>query len=267
MNKYVPIRYKLVIRLDKTVCENLQLKTDMTSEKAKKIVLHHELTKKQNEGDSAQLDVVKFKKKERFKDQQSSKPASTSGHNRTKTNESRSRESQHNQKTQFGKGCGKCGRSHAWGSCPALGKKCYKFQKNNHFGKMCRHKQIEEKELERIKAGDFIDEINEPPDRVSPMVPVINPLGEVRFCVNLKNLNEYVERERYFMSTMDDIIYKFKDSRVFLKLDAAAGYHQIPLEKESAKLTTVITPRGRYYFTRLPLGISSGPEIFEKLME
>ena len=69
------------------------------------------------------------------------------------------------------------------------------------------------------------------------------------------------------MSTMDDIIYKFKDSRVFSMLDAAAGYHQIPLEKESAKLTTVITPMGRYYFTRLPLGISSGPEIFEKLME
>ena len=50
--------------------------------------------------------------------------------------------------------------------------------------------------IERIKAGDIIDEINEPSDRVSPMVPVINPLGEVRICVNLKNLNEYVERER-----------------------------------------------------------------------
>ena len=48
------------------------------------------------------------------------------------------------------------------------------------------------------------------------------------------------------MPTMDDI-YKLKYSRVFSKLDAAAGYHQIPLEKESAKLTTFITPMGRYY--------------------
>ena len=42
---------------------------DLTLEKAKEIALHHKLIKKQNEGTSAQLDVVKFKKKERFKGQ------------------------------------------------------------------------------------------------------------------------------------------------------------------------------------------------------
>ena len=85
--------------------------------------------------------------------------------------------------------------------------------------------------------------------------------------VYLKKLNENVERETYIMPTMDDIIYKFKDSRVFSKLNAAAGYHQIPLEKESSKLTTFITPMGRYNFKRLPFVIFSGPEIFQKLME
>ena len=89
MDRDVPIRYKLVLRLDKAVCEKLQLKTNMTSEKAKEIALHYNLIKKQNEGASAQLDVVKFKKRERFKDQQSSRPASTSGHNITRTSESR----------------------------------------------------------------------------------------------------------------------------------------------------------------------------------
>ena len=100
------------------------------------------------------------------------------------------------------------------------------------------------------------------------MVPVIKPSGKVRTCVGyLKKLNENVERETYIMPTMDDIIYKFKDSRVFSKLNAAAGYHQIPLEKESSKLTTFITPMGRYNFKRLPFVIFSGPEIFQKLME
>ena len=50
-------------------------------------------------------------------------------------------------------------------------------------------------------------------------------------------------------------------------MDAATWYYQIPLEKEVAKLTTFITPMGRYYFKRLPFGISSGLEIFQKLME
>ena len=148
MDRDVKIRDKLVIGLlDKEVCEKLQLKTDLTLEKAKEIALHHELIKKQNEGfASAQLDVVNFKKNERCKDQQSIRPTSASGHNRTRTNESRSGESQHNQKMQSSKGCVKCGRSHAWGSCPKSGKKYYKCQMNNHFGKLCRNKQIQELE-------------------------------------------------------------------------------------------------------------------------
>ena len=73
-------------------------------------------------------------------------------------------------------------------------------------------------------------------------------------------------RERYIIPTIDDIIHKVKDSKVFSKLDAASGYHQIPLDEASAKLTTFITPFGRFYFKRLPFGISSGPEIFQRLM-
>ena len=49
-------------------------------------------------------------------------------------------------------------------------------------------------------------------------------------------------------------------------MDVASGYHQIPLDEASAKLTTFITPFGRFYFKRLPFGISSGPEIFQRLM-
>ena len=91
MDRAVQIRDKLVLGLlDKEVCEKSQLKTDLILEKAK--ALHHELIKKQNEGASAQLDVVKFKKKERFKDQQSIKPTSAIGRNRTRTKESRSSE-------------------------------------------------------------------------------------------------------------------------------------------------------------------------------
>ena len=55
----VQIRDKLVIRLlDKDVCEKLQLKTDLTLEKAKEIALYHELIKKQIEGASAKLAVL-----------------------------------------------------------------------------------------------------------------------------------------------------------------------------------------------------------------
>ena len=39
-----------------------------------------------------------------------------------------------------------------------------------------------------------------------------------------------------------------------------------PLHQESAKLTTFITPFGRFCFKRLPFGITCAPEIFQCLM-
>ena len=50
------------------------------------------------------------------------------------------------------------------------------------------------------------------------------------------------------------------------KLDANSGFWQIPLAKNCCELTTFITPLGRYCFNKLPFGISSAPEHFQKKM-
>ena len=39
-----------------------------------------------------------------------------------------------------GQHCGKCGKSHEWGNCPAHGKTCYKCQGINHLKAVCRSK-------------------------------------------------------------------------------------------------------------------------------
>ena len=49
---------------------------------------------------------------------------------------------------------------------------------------------------------------------------------------------------------------------VFSKLDANCGFWHIPLEEKSKHLTTV----GRYYFNKLPFGICSAPELFQRSM-
>ena len=52
-------------------------------------------------------------------------------------------------------------------------------------------------------------------------------------------------------------------SQSFSKLDANSGFWQIPSDPKSAKLTTFITPYGRYYFNRSPFGITSASEHFQ----
>ena len=53
---------------------------------------------------------------------------------------------------------------------------------------------------------------------------------------------------------------------MFSKLDANSGFWQIPLAQSSRELTTFLTPFGRYCFNKLPFGISSAPEHFQKRM-
>ena len=53
---------------------------------------------------------------------------------------------------------------------------------------------------------------------------------------------------------------------MFSKLDANSGFWKIPLSSESRPLTTFLTPFGRYWFNKLPFGISSAPEVFQSRM-
>ena len=51
---------------------------------------------------------------------------------------------------------------------------------------------------------------------------------------------------------------------MFSKLDANHGYWQISLAKDSQLLTTFSSPFGRYCFMRMPFGIKSAQEVFQK---
>ena len=63
------------------------------------------------------------------------------------------------------------------------------------------------------------------------------------------------------------MLAKLPGSVCFSKLDASGGYWQLALEEQCAKLTTFITPLGRFHMTRVPFGISSASEIFQRKME
>ncbi|KAL8625371.1 hypothetical protein ACOMHN_044514 [Nucella lapillus] len=69
------------------------------------------------------------------------------------------------------------------------------------------------------------------------------------------------------MPAVEETLSKISEGKVFTKIDANSGFYQIPLDEESSKLTTFITPFGRFKFQRLPYGISSAPEYFQKKMD
>ncbi|KAL1470231.1 hypothetical protein MTO96_040555 [Rhipicephalus appendiculatus] len=62
------------------------------------------------------------------------------------------------------------------------------------------------------------------------------------------------------------VLAKLAGATVFSRLDARVGYWQVPLAKDSSEYTTFISPVGRFQFLRLPFGISTAPEFYQREM-
>ena len=122
-------------------------------------------------------------------------------------------------------------------------------------------KKVDDEMNGLVKLG-VIEPVDEPTDWCAPMVVVLKPNGNVRLCVD-----EGVCRELYVMKKVEETLRSISFGTMFSKLDANSSFHQVVLADKSAKLTTFITPFGRFMFRRLPYGISSAPEYFQKRMD
>ena len=121
-------------------------------------------------------------------------------------------------------------------------------------------------ELNRMESNGIISKATEPTPWCAGMVVVPKKEGSVRICVDLKPLNQSVLREVHPIPKVDDTLAQLAGATVFSKIDANSGFWQIPLSIESRPLTTFITPYGRYFFNKLPFGISCAPELFQLRM-
>ena len=121
-------------------------------------------------------------------------------------------------------------------------------------------------ELKRMEKLGVIEKVDCPTEWVSSMAIVEKPGGKVRICLDPTDLNQYVKREHTYLPTPEEILSRIGEAKYFSKLDAKDGYWQVPLTKQSSYLTTFNTPKGRYRYLRLPFGLASSNEVFQKRM-
>ena len=121
-------------------------------------------------------------------------------------------------------------------------------------------------ELQQMETMGVISKVDIPTPWCAGMVVAPKKSGAIRICVDLKPLNQCVLREVHPLTKVDDTLAQLTGAKLFSKLDANSGFWQIPLAPSSRLLTTFITPFGRFCFNKLPFGISSAPEHFQKRM-
>ena len=121
-------------------------------------------------------------------------------------------------------------------------------------------------EIKRMKKQGATSKVDFPTPWYAGIVVVPKKNGSVHICVDLKSSNKSVLRETHPLPIVDETLAKLTGAQVFSKLDANSGFWQIPLTDDSKLLTTFITTYGRYCFNKLPCGISSASEHFQRLM-
>ena len=122
---------------------------------------------------------------------------------------------------------------------------------------------VQEK-LYEMEAEGIIAKVAEPTPWVSSMVVVRKKNGDVRVCIDPRDLNKAGKRCHYSMPTMEEIVATLPRAKIFSVLDAKSGFWQVKLSEELCKLTTFNTLFGRYFWKRMPFGIKSGPEVWQR---
>ena len=109
---------------------------------------------------------------------------------------------------------------------------------------------------------DIIEIVSGPTSWVSPVVVVHKPSGDIRLCVDMRQDNMAVKRERFPIPTIDKVLQDLNQSKFFSMLDLTSAYHQTELSPESRDITTFGTYKGLYQYKRLMFGISCAPEMY-----
>ena len=98
------------------------------------------------------------------------------------------------------------------------------------------------------------------------MVDVYKKDGQVRICIDPRDLNLELVQEKFLLPTLDEVKYKLSYKKYFTVIDCKKGFWQIKLTDKSADLCTFNTPYGLYRFLRPPFGLNIGSEVYQRYM-
>nr|GFA76680.1 putative reverse transcriptase domain-containing protein [Tanacetum cinerariifolium] len=82
----------------------------------------------------------------------------------------------------------------------------------------------------------------------APVLFVKKKDGSFRMCIDYRELNKLMIKNRYPLPRIDDLFDQLQGSSVYSKIDLRLGYHQLRVREEDIPKTAFRTRYGHYEF-------------------
>lgn len=99
------------------------------------------------------------------------------------------------------------------------------------------------------------------------MVPVRKKNGEIRICIDFRNLNKVSLKDNYPVPKMDHISHKVVGSQRMSMMDGFSRYNQILVHPNDQEKTTFTTPWGTFMYSKMPFGLINAGATFQRAMD
>ena len=130
------------------------------------------------------------------------------------------------------------------------------------------HTEVEAQITQKVKkllAVGFIKPIQHP-RWLSNIVPVKKKNGQIRCCVDFRNLNKACSKDEFPLPNMDLLIDSAVGHAMFSFMDRFSGYNQIYMSTKDAKKTAFRTSIGNFYYTVMPFGLKNADATYQRTM-
>ena len=102
----------------------------------------------------------------------------------------------------------------------------------------------------------------------SAVVLVWKKDGGLRFCIDLRKLNNWTVKDTYLLPWIHETLDSLQGSKWFSSLNPKSGYWQVKKDEESKPLTAFTVGLLAFYeCERMPFGLTKAPATFQSLME
>jgi len=102
---------------------------------------------------------------------------------------------------------------------------------------------------------------------VANLVPIRRQNGEIRLCVDFRNLNKASLKYNYPFPKMDQLLQIISGTQRLSMLDGFPGYNQVNVDTTDREKTTFTTPWGTFMYARMPFGLTNAGVTFQRAMD